>query len=298
MTDHSRTALDWDDLRVVLALARHGSLSATARALRVNHATVSRRIDAVELALGRPLFDRRASGYQVTSDGAVVVEHAQAMEASALALSQGLETSDGPNGIVRVTLTRSLADLVVAEALGELHKLAPGITIELLTDMRVLSIAQREADIALRLGRPKDSELVGRRVGEVSYGYYASSRTIALWRKQQPTPLIGYDEDSSYAAEAAWLGQHFARHRVSFRSNSNLSQAAAARAGFGVALLPRYLGDGFKGIRPFDFGPVMPARELWLLLRRDLARRSHIRLVADFLAAAIDANKTVFKGTA
>jgi len=292
MTDQFRTPLNWDDLRFVLALSRHGSLSATARVLRVNHATVSRRIDAVEGALGRPLFDRRPDGYQTTADGNVVIEQAKVMEAAALALSDGLVAASGPTGIVRVTLTRSLADLIVAEALGDLHAAAPGITVELLTEMRVLSVAQREADIALRLGRPKDSELVGRKISEVSYGYYASRPTIARWRKGEPTPLIAYDGESSFTAEAAWLDRHFPRQPVSFRSNSNLSQAAAARAGFGVALLPRYLGDSFKGIHALEFGPPMPTRELWLLVRRDLARLDHIRKVFDFLAANFAANKT------
>ncbi|WP_152613605.1 helix-turn-helix domain-containing protein, partial [Inquilinus limosus] len=86
MPDRNRTALDWDDVRYAVALARHGSLSATARALGVNHATVSRRLDGLERALGRPIFDRRPDGYRPNAAGAAVLAEAEAMEAGALAL--------------------------------------------------------------------------------------------------------------------------------------------------------------------------------------------------------------------
>ena len=283
MPDHSRTAFDWDDLRFVLALARHGNLSATARALHVNHATVARRIDSIETALGRTLFDRRADGYAPTPDGQAVIERAAAMEIAALAVSDAVAAADGPSGIVRITTVRSLADLILAEAFGELRRTAPGIAIELLTEMRVLSIAQRDADIALRLGRPKDSELVGRKLAEIAYAYYASPKTIRRWAGGETIPLIGYDAGSDYTGEYHWLVQHFPAHPFSFRSNSGIAQAAAARGGLGIALLPRYLGNKSGGLRALAFGPVMPNRDLWLLTRRDVASVPRVRLVTDFL---------------
>jgi DNA-binding transcriptional LysR family regulator len=258
-------------------------LSATARALHVNHATVSRRIDAIEAALARTLFDRRADGYAPTTDGQAVIGRAEAMEIAALAVSDAVASSELPAGTVRITTVRSLADLIPAEAFGELSRRAPGITIELLTEMRVLSIARRDADIALRLGRPKDSELVGRKLAEIAYAYYASPKTVKRWARGETIPLIGYDAGSDHTAEFGWLARHFAGHPFSFRSNSSLAQAAAARGSLGVALLPRYVGNKCGGVRTLTFGPAMPNRELWLLTRRDLAVVPRIRLVADFL---------------
>ena len=287
MADHFRTSFDWDDLRYVLALARNKSLSATARALRVNHATVSRRIESVEDALGHLLFDRRADGYVLTADGAAVVEKAMAMETAALAVKDALGHQAGPSGIVRITSTRSFADMILADALTDLHRTAPGLTIELATDVRNLSIAQRGADIALRFGSPKISELVGRKVGEYSFGYYAAAGFIEARPDDDKAPLVGWDADSSFAPEFQWMDEHFPNHPYSLRSNSNYAQAAAAASGLGVALLPNYLGRGFPGLSPVAFGPVPPNREIWLLTRPDLVAVPRVRIVIDYLVTRL-----------
>lgn len=267
-------------MRHVLALARHRSLSATARALGVNHATVARRVAALEGALGRVLFDRRADGYALTADGQAVVEAAAPMEAAALAVLGRLDQGGGLSGVVRLTATRAMADAFVAPRLGELARLHPGIEIELVTGSRAFSLARREADLALRLGRPVDSSLRGRRVGRVRHRFYAAER----WRDcPHEAPLIGFDADSANVPEAAWLERFAAGRRFALRSDSWITQAAAAAAGLGVALLPDYLAAGFAALQPLDLGAVPPDAELWLLVRPDLAAVPRVRAVADAL---------------
>lgn len=286
MSERKRTAnLDWEDLRYFVGLARHGSLSATARVLRVNHATVARRVASLETRLGRPLFDRRADGYALTAGGKAVLDEAQAMEEAALSVLRRLDTGTELGGLVRLTAARVLAEGFLVERLGELHRRYPALDIELISDARVISLARREADIALRLGSPGDSDLVGRRVARIAFGFYASPAWRDNLAKGHAHQLIGFDGESDFIFEAAWLARQFPAARFVFRSNSQMSQAAAARAGFGVALLPRYLAINDPGLVKVSLGQRLPERDVWLLVRRDLAKVPRIRTVADYLAA-------------
>lgn len=286
MTDRIRTeALDWEDLRHVLALARHGTLSATARALRVNHATVARRVAALEAALGRMLFDRRADGYALTADGQAVVEAAAPMEAAALAALHRLDHGAGLSGVVRLTTTRALADCFLAPRLGDLARAHPGIELELVTGSRAFSLARREADMALRLGRPADSSLRGRKLAEVAHGFFAAEAWAERLAAGEEPVLIGFDADSHGVPEAAWLEGFAAGRRFALRSDSWTTQAAAAAAGLGVALLPAYVAAAFPALTRVELGAAPPVAELWLLVRPDLTSVPRVRAVADFLAA-------------
>lgn len=296
MADKKRSEeFDWEDVRYFLALARAGSLSAAARALRVNHATVARRIGSLEASLGRVLFDRRADGYGLTAHGQAALETALAMERAAVALPESSH-GGGFQGTVRVTTVRSLADLFLIDRLGKLRKEHPGIALEVITDVRLMSLARREADIALRLGRPKDSGLVGRKIADVHYAFYAAPDLAAAFKAGRQAPLIAYDRDSEGIVEAAWMEKHHGGHSVAFRSNSNEAQAAAARAGFGVAMLPRYMGDGDKRLRAVAFGTPHPARELWLLSPRELARVPRVRAVLEAITRAVARDKRLLEG--
>ncbi len=294
MIDKKRTvSLDWEDVRYFLALVRAGTLSGAARALRVNHATVARRISGLETALGRVLFNRRADGYGLTDHGQAALETALAMERSALGLIES-GAKAGFQGLVRVTTVRSLADLFLVDRLGGLRKQHPGIALEIVSDVRLMSLARREADIALRLGRPKDSGLIGRKLAEVHYAFYAA-REVA---DSASTPLITYDLDSDGIIEAAWMDRHNGGRPISFRSNSNEAQAAAARAGFGVAMLPCYIGDIDKKLRRVAFGPVHPARELWLLSPRELTRAPQVRVVLEAITQIVTTHRNLLEGGA
>lgn len=282
MTDRIRTeALDWEDLRHFLALARHGTLSATARTLGVNHATVSRRVTALEAALGRVLFDRRADGYALTAAGQAIAEQAAPMEAAALAALRSLDRGPGLSGLVRLTTTRALADCAVAPRLGGLARAHPAIDLELVTGSRAFSLARREADLALRLGRPRDSALRGRKLATIAHAFYAAP----LWCDDgMRAPLIGFDPDSHAVPEAAWLDRFAVGRRFALRSDSWTAQAAAASAGLGLALLPSYVAALFPQLQRVDLGALPPPAELWLLVRPDLAAVPRVRAVADFLA--------------
>jgi DNA-binding transcriptional LysR family regulator len=298
MLDKKRTArLDWEDVRYFVALARHGTLSATARALRVNHATVARRIESLEMLLGRPLFDRRANGYTLTGEGRAVFDEANAMDEAALAVLRRLDLGTELTGLVRLAAGRVLAERFLIDRLRPFHERYPAIDLEVIGGSRVVSLAKREADIALRYGWPKDSELIARRVARITFGLFASSDYRGKLEGGQAPVFIGFDEESDFIAEAAWLTRHFADRRFSFRTNSQTTQAAAARAGYGIALLPRYIVATHEpDLVEISLGHRLPVRDVWLLIRSDLTKVPRVRTVVDYLVEIFRRDRRLLEG--
>ncbi len=286
---------DWEDIRYFLRLAEIGTLSGAARSLNVNHATVSRRLDRLETDLGITLFDRRADGYHLTADGSIVHARAVAMRDNADAIASRADEERGMTGVVRLTMTRSLADFFVAPRLAPLLAQHPGIGIDLITESRNMSLARREADIALRLARPSDGDMIGRRIGLIVHGFY-TARTGSLDAGTVAEPrFIAYSSDMDTIPEAEWLYSHLSVDRIIFRSNSLGSQLAAAEAGIGIALLPHFLARQSTGLCPIDLGITPPTREVWLLIRRDLARIARLRVVIDYLVGLFGENRALLE---
>jgi DNA-binding transcriptional LysR family regulator len=284
MVDKKRTIpLDWEDVRYFVALAHHSTLSAAARALHVNHATVSRRLASLESTLGRSLFDRRAEGYALNAAGRAVLDEALAMEEAASAVFLRLDAGTAVSGLVRVTMTRGLADGFVAERLGGLLGQHPELDVEIIVESRNLSLARREADLALRLGQPAKGELLARRIVTLGYGFYASRSYRDRVEAGETPVFVGFDRDSEFVPEAAWAKRRLSGYRFTLRSNSQISQAAVAAGGHGVALLPHFLARNWPALVALDIGEAPPSRELWLVVRPDIARFPRVRLVADHL---------------
>lgn len=274
--------LDWNDLRYVLALARQGSLSATARLLKVNHATVARRIAALESSLGLTLFERRARGYVPTPAAAPVLQAAEQIEAPLLRLARLGDASAGEkiSGTVRITCTEGVASHSVAPLLAGLRQRWPGLQIELVVEHRSLSLARREADIAIRWARPKTGELYASKLGAVPYRLYRAPSAAATDRNT----VAAFDESLAEIPESLWLKSSGLTQAI--RSNSMIPLVAAARAGACAVLLPEYIGRQYPELVPEPGKPPV-TRELWLVLHRDLRQTPRVRAVADLLAGAI-----------
>jgi molybdate transport repressor ModE-like protein len=329
MAEQIRTRLDWEDVRFFAALARHGSLSAAARALGVNHATVARRLAELERALSARLFERRPDGYQLTEAGRIALEATGAMEEAAHALRR-LEARDPLAGLVRITATPSLAEAFLVSRLRSLQERHPAIDVEIIAERRFMSLPRHAADLALRLGRPKDSELIGRRLLNIGFGFYATSEWRNRMAKGAAPVFVGFDEANADLPEALWLARCFPAARFCIRANSHMTQAIAARSGAGVALIPHFLGVNDAGLVPLPFpesamtgggiagglnragerkvrvGCVSgseriplerpPARELWLLLRRDARAAPHVTVARDFLIELFHRDRAMFEG--
>ncbi|HET9429121.1 MAG TPA: LysR family transcriptional regulator [Allosphingosinicella sp.] len=289
MVDQKRTAIDWDDVRIFLAVAREGSLSAAARLLGINHATVSRRLLNLERRSGSaPLLEKTKSGYVLTAAGELAFADARAMEAAADGFRLNAQAGDELSGTVRVSATTTFAEHLLAAMLAEIAAQQPALAVDLSADDRNVSLSRGEADIAVRLGRPLSGDALARSIGSVDYHLYATAEYLNFTPPLQRR-LIGYSETVSPLApgvrrlEALGAGSPFA-----LRCPTLGAQARAAAAGSGMALLPLFLAVADPRLNRVD-----PAAEpawnhpIWLVVRKDVRRVRRVRFVADALAAAL-----------
>jgi len=280
---------DWENLRHFVVLAREGTLSAAARRLGVDHATVARRVAALEADTGLKLIDRRARSYQFTDDGRRIAAAVIPMEEAAFAVGRAVQAAKpGLRGEVSISSPPSLANALVAPQLFRLRQRHPGIRVKLIGEKRTASLNRREADVALRLSRPQEPGLIARKIGSFGFGLYGSSGYL----KETPRhafAFIAYDDSMDDAPQQGWLLTLAAGSEIVLRTNDLENQAAAARTGVGLAVLPRFLGDPDPSLERCDLTPAPPSREVWLLVHRDLRQTPLVRAVMEFLTDCIKA---------
>lgn len=275
-----------------LAITRHGSLSAAARSLSVTHATVSRRLQSLETSLGEKLLERRPDGYVLTTAGRRMMGPACDMESAAAILSRGGE-DEGPKGRVRVNAPPSLAQAFLVRRLAPLVIEHPGLDVDVSTDLRSVSLERRETDIALRLARPDDGEVIATPLVELSFGFYGTEECCRLVAEGHDPVFVGFDEVNAHLPEAIWLARHFPNQRQSFRANSQMTQAVAAREGAGLALLPHFVGRADPALKPCILEHNPPARGIWLVTRRH--KDLPIRVVVEHLHKIFEQERDLFE---
>lgn len=284
----------WDDLRIVLAVARAGDLRRAAEALGVNHSTMFRRLTALERSLGSKLFERLASGYRATDSGQRLLEAAERMETEALALDRDLSGRDTRlTGTVRVTASETLAFGMLAGEIARLRRAHPGIAVELMVDNRVLDLSRREADIALRAARPGQGDLFGRKLADIAWRFYAAPAYLDTRGKPRTLrdlgkhDLIGWGEASQPTKAAAWLNKNMTDGQVfGYRTGSLVNQMLAAKAGMGIALLPTYLGGGEPALTALPPLPDLHT-ELWLVTHRSLKDTARVRAFMEIVGDGV-----------
>jgi DNA-binding transcriptional LysR family regulator len=290
--------IEWDDLLYVLTVGRTGSLSGAARALRVNHSTVFRRIGHIEQRLGVRLFERRRDGYVPTAAGETALRIVEQIDENVVALERQVAGQDlRPSGTVRLATTDTLVPVVVPLC-AEFRRLYPEIAVELVTGNQHLNLSRRDADVALRPSLAPPEDLHGRKIARIAFAAYASKE----YTKASGTDLerahqwIGFDDTLSHLAAYRWLSNKVPAERVCFRANSFLSIIEAVRSSMGVALLPCYLASGADGfIKMSDCVPEL-ATDLWLLVHDDLRRTARVRAFLDFVADRVAEHRTEFEG--
>lgn len=294
--------MDWDDLRSFLAIARAGTLSAAARQLGVRQSTMGRRLAALEARAGVRLLERTPRGFRLTPAGEAVRADVERMEDAALAAERAVSGRDiRLEGTVRLTTVADFAPAILMPALCVLAERYPGIVVELIADDRTFSLAAREADLAIRLARPRGQSMLGRKVGAVSFGLYASPDYLAAHntpslpgRAGEGHRLILARDDSGAYPEIDALLAMAPKAAIALRTDNRTSQLAAARAGLGIAVLGHHVACG-SGLVRLD-SPPLPGREIWLVQHRDTRDVPRIRAVADALAASLRAAEPIFAG--
>ena len=295
-----KTRMNWDDLRFVLALSRAGSLARAAKELRVDHTTVGRRIEAIEADLGLRLFTRTSTGYVLTAEAEGLLPDIKQVEEAVLSLLRGAQAQDHSlEGTVRVTSGETFGACYLAPRLAAFGRQHPGLSIELVTGGAILDLARREADIAVRLFRSTHENLVVRRLAELSHSLYASEGYL------QQNPLDPGGDLRGHAiltaapgpgvVEAAWVDRITAGARPAFVSGMTIALVEAARAGAGIAVLPRYLGDRDPTLRRLPRTDE-PREAIWITVHRDLMHTRRVRVVLDFLSERLTTDRRLLLG--
>ena len=280
---------DWEDLRHFVVLAREGTLSAAARMLGVDHATVARHVAALEADTGLKLIDRRARSYQLTDDGKRIAATAMPMEEAAFAVGRAVQAArPGLRGEVTISSPPSLTNVLIAPQLFRLRHRHPGIRIKLIGEKRSASLNRREADVALRVSRPQEPGLIVRKIGSFGFSLYGAPSYL----KEMPPhafAFVAYDDSMNDAPQQKWLMTVAAGNEIVLRTNDLENQVAAARTGVGLAVLPHFVGDPDPRLKRHDVTPAPPSRDVWLLVHRDLRHSPLVRAVMEFLTDCIKA---------
>lgn len=284
----------WDLYRGFLAVVRHRSLSAAARALASTQPTLGRQIEALERALGVSLFTRSPNGLAPSPAALALVPQAEAMAAAAAALLRAAsgEAEEG-GGTVRLTASEMVGGEVLPAMLAGFRRLHPRIAIELVLNNDAEDLLRRDADIAVRMFRPTQGALVARRIGQVEIGLYAHRRYAEAHGLPAGVDelgrhaLIGFDRSPLFARAVGRVGAEVSREQLALRCDSDLAQLAAMRAGFGIGAVQA----GVAGRDP-DLLPVLPgqlslALDIWLAMHRDMRGCRRVVLLFDYLAAAL-----------
>lgn len=274
--------LRWDDLKVLLAVLRAGSFTAAAGSLRVEQSTVSRRIAGLEASLGVLLFDRHRSGPTPTEAAEAMREGLERLEAGVRILVDGAQTRDPEvHGRVRLALTESIAvHAIIPHLLGPLRERYPRLHVDLVVGDQVSDLARREADLAIRFFRPKDDDLVAKRVARIRTSVLAH-RSYRRLSCVEPAALdwILYEVPGVDTPEERFL-REFVGATPAMRTTGYLAQVEAVRAGLGVAMLARSLmrldPDLVEIPLPLPPGPTL---ELWLTCPKSLRRVPRVDVV-------------------
>jgi len=295
---------DWNDLRYFLEVSRQGRLTAAARRLHVDHTTVSRRLTALEDALGVRLFDRTPRGYKLTEDGRHMMAYAETMETASLSLYRDVAGQDAkPKGQVRLATMEAFGSQFLARNWAPFHALHPDVQVEMVAETRHHSLTKREADIAVTLVRPERGRLIASKLGAYRLRLYASPAYLQA-RGTPATPeelgthdLIWYIDDLMPFSELHMMEQLCREPTVVFRTTNVTGQKNAAIAGLGIALLPCFLGDIAPELTPVLDSQTSFERDLWLVVHEDLRPLARIDAVCRFLQDTVKQNKGFLMGT-
>jgi DNA-binding transcriptional LysR family regulator len=303
---HKQTAVsrpvatvDWSDLPVLLAVERHGTLRAAAKALRVSHSTVLRRLAAVEASLGARLFDRDPAGrYEPTAAGQDAFDTARQLEELVQVMERRIQGRDLElRGPLHVTMPAAFMP-VFATDLARFCDTYPNIELSVAAGLGMADLAYREADIALRITPAPSPDLVGRRLATVAVGVYGSTDYLAGHPARTPLDkhvFIGWHASMAHTVFARWIATHVPRARIRCRLAQDWQAKEAIDAGWGLALAPCALGDSQPHWRRVRLARDL-ATPLWILTHRDLRATARMRTCRDFLAEAVAAKRDLIEG--
>ncbi len=295
---------EWDDVKYFLAVARHGSTLAAAKALKLSQSTVQRRITELERRLGRELVKRHATGYRLTEFGEEMLPYAEQIERAALAFSQRKATIDrGEAGLIRVACPEPIVYRIMQSGLlDRFHARHPNLRVEFVMSDQYVDLARGDADVALRSGDTDDDVLVGRKIADSLWSVYASKAYIE--RNGRPAGIadlaqhatVGFDGPMTTNRAAKWLREVAPRAPVAARVTGVLALVSVARSGVAVVPMPIALGDAEPElVRLFELVPDL-TRSWRILAHPDRRRTPAVSAFFDFIAGEVPALKPILTG--
>jgi DNA-binding transcriptional LysR family regulator len=292
---------DWDDLRFFLAVARAGRLTVAARRLGADHATVSRRISALEGALKAKLFERRPQGYALTEHGERLLSKAESMETQALAVSSEIGGADlALSGTVRIGTPEGFGTLFLAPRTAAFAAQYPDLEIQLIAMPRLLSLSKREADVAVSLAPPKEGRIVARKLTDYRLGLFATGEYLARHpaigaaEDLHAHEMIGYIDDLIFTPELDYLDEISKGLRPRLQSSNLVAQMHAALADAGICILPHFAASLEPRLRPVLADKVSIVRSFYLIVHADLKDVARVRATMDFLVREVRAARSLF----
>ena len=292
--------MDWDQIRIFLAVARAGQILGAAQQLGLNHATVGRQLTALETNLGAKLVERQTQGCTLTPAGEALLKSAERVESEVLQVSSEISGARAEvSGTVRIGAPDGLGNYFLARHMGKLARAHPELTIQLVPLPRTFSLSRREADIVVTLDRPKQGKLIIKKLTDYTLSIYAADSYLKEHGKITSADdldgrlFVTHVEDFVYSRAldyAAELGQRMKRH---YECGSVVAQMEAVRAGHGVGILHDYAALQFPELKRLI--PAMHfTRTYWLMSHPDTHRTARVSAVYDYVSSIVQRAKKDF----
>ena len=291
--------LEWDGFRYFLAVYRGKTLKSAAQSLSVDQTTVGRRIAALEATLGTQLFEKRSDGYFLTLAGERVLPTVEAAEDSVFSIERVIAgREERVEGLVRIAMPGALTNHWLIPRLKGLMQKYPGLELEFLTGPEVVNLSKREADLAIRLVKPTQQNLVARKFGRLELAVFGHASLWAGKGKKKPSkkeelekfPFVGLVPNATSDLEASLLEKLQPHLRYQIRSAAWSSVFAAVQSGLGIGILPMFMTEGKSELTRIDVidSVSMP---LWLVAHPDIIRSARVRVVLDFISELSESTK-------
>ncbi|MBW5434368.1 LysR family transcriptional regulator [Bradyrhizobium canariense] len=295
--------MDWDLCKTFVAVAETGSFTGAARRLHSSHPTVSRKIAALEAQLGTRLVARAADGLALTADGRTLREHAEAMAAAALRAETAVSAGGHKaRGTVKLSIGATLASHWLMPCLPAFLRAHDHVQLEIITHPFPASVRRREADVVLRPFDSGEENLVGRKIGRLGTGFYASrdyagGRSLPERRGEwKGHSVIGFADQTSNIQLARWSDVVTRQAGVVMRCSSQGDMLAAVRAGLGISALSCFVAESYPDLVRVAPQKLASVADLWLLAHPDLVELPAVRAVVDFVADCARTDRVRLRG--
>ena len=287
--------MNWDDMRLFLAVARTGSISGGAKQLGVQHSTVSRRLRSLEEKLGARLIERKKTGYELTVAGENIKQSAIRIEREMIGVDEALLGKDtNLVGPLRVTAINNMASSVLMPMFAQFSDEHPQVDLHIIVSNIDASLAQREADIAIRLTNSPTDTLIGKRMLTVASTIYGSREYLRKIKQQVAEPKwIGVN---CCTFHKSWTKQHCTHQAHNFYSDDTLLTLSAIKEGLGVSYLPCFMGDAEPTLERYCNPEVQHDLGLWILLHPDMKRTARVLAFRDYMIKYIQDQRDLFEG--